>query len=129
MKMLSDADQKVRDALLQRLADRRAELEAAITQANAVIDEKAQVIEDAVASVNEVIRELDGWRDDLRGQMQDHFDGRSEKWQETDAGQDYLSWLDEWGEPIEEIEVEMPGKIEMPEDVATEATNELRSEP
>ncbi len=59
---------------------------------------------------------LCAFRDDIVSQMDEYMSDRSEKWQESAAGQNYEAWKSEWeNAQIEPIEIEMPEEIARPD--------------
>lgn len=93
MKRLSKADLARRDELLARLAEASEAVTAAFEAVNAEIDAK---ITPAIEAYNAAVDEVDGWKDDIVREQDEHFDGRSEKWQDGEAGQAYASWKSEF---------------------------------
>ena len=51
-------------------------------------------LESALEAMTDAIGDLEAWRDDLRNEVQDHFEDRSEKWQESPAGEQVQAWID-----------------------------------
>lgn len=85
MKSLNAQMKKDKAAHIEMLRRLAAEVEEAISTVNGLIRD-----------YNEALEEARDWRDDLTGQMQDFYDDKSDKWQEGEAGSDYMTWKDEW---------------------------------
>lgn len=64
-----------------------------------------------VAEANEKRQEVYELLDDLHREADEYFDGRSEKWQDGEKGQNYASWRDE----LERVRGEVEEEIEAPE--------------
>jgi hypothetical protein len=69
---------------------------------------------------NTKIKELNQFIDDIRSDMQDYYDERSEKWQESDNGQMYQDWIDQWDNCYLEVddflEVNIPEDFDLPDE-------------
>jgi|ERR1035437_2296930 hypothetical protein len=53
-----------------------------------------------INTINEVIVDVNAWFEDKAQTMQDYFDERSEKWQESDAATEYEEWKGEFEEAV-----------------------------
>lgn len=42
--------------------------------------------------------DAESFRDDIACRLREYFDGRSEKWQDSDAGEQYVEWVEAWEE-------------------------------
>lgn len=58
--------------------------------------EKRDLAEQAIEALNDVIEEANEFRSDIVSQMDDYIGDRSEKWPESESGQTYTQWHDEW---------------------------------
>lgn len=89
MKKLSKEQQALR-------ADLTGRLQKALNEVNT-----------AIVDYNEVVADIESWRDEVRGEAQDWHDGRSEKWQKSDAGAAHQEWIDAYDsldtQTVEEI--------------------------
>jgi hypothetical protein len=51
--------------------------------------------------------------------MEDYHSGRSDRWQESDAGTQFQVWIDAWSNEISEPDyLERPGDMEAPDDAS-----------
>lgn len=91
------------------------ELESAIGGYNETVNAAKQKVEDALKKLNDAISSADNWRDGIHADQESYFEDRSEKWQESDAGQNYSAWMDEWSQEFEQVELEYPEELEMPD--------------
>lgn len=111
MKRLSKDDLKLRDELVQKLNDAKAGIETAYGEVNALLTGK---VAEAVGKYNDVLTEVESFRDDLVGRMEEYEGERSDKWRESDAGSNYESWKADW-ENLAVDEVEVPVELDIPE--------------
>lgn len=95
MTKLSKADLKARDSICDKLSIAWDALDAAGNlEAGRVRDDAALLA--AIESYNGDVYDANAFREDIASQIQEHIDGKSEKWQEGDKGQSFQSWLEEW---------------------------------
>ena len=85
MKKLTADQVKTKDELVARLKAAGEDVAKYITNVNL-----------AITQYNEIVGEVETFRDGVVQQMDTFYDERSEKWQESDAGNAYQSWKDEW---------------------------------
>ena len=98
MKQLSKKQQKQLAELVEELRER----EQAVNDAFDVLDSAAA---DYNASTQEVTAFINGVYSDIES----HYNGRSERWQESEAGEAYHEWLLAWESAApEEVEVDRP---------------------
>jgi hypothetical protein len=120
MKKLSNAQITQKESL-------RDSLEAAHKEVNSYLDEVNEAIRLAngriddlnrlIGVYNDVVADVEMWRDEISGDIESYMDERSEKWQESDKADYYRSWKEEFDnltvERIEEIEeIEEIGSFE-----------------
>jgi hypothetical protein len=83
----------------------------------------------AVEDVNAAIAELNTFIDEVVGEMEAFAEGRSERWQDSEVGQNYVAWKDQWlAATLEDVELDQPEDIDMP-DVPIEQVEELPDAP
>lgn len=124
MKRLSKAQLKERDALSEKMRNARADLEKAINDAY----EAGGTISNAHSVYKEAVEEAASWRENLVSEMDSYASDRSDKWQESDAGQAFEEWKSEWeGAELEVEELEAPDLDEIAPDRA-ETLDELPEE-
>lgn len=93
MNKLTKAQEATKDDLVKRLNEAKAEVEKAF---GVVVNYMDNELASAVAAYNDIVGEVEGFRDELVGDMENYYDERSEKWQEGDAGSSYQEWKGEW---------------------------------
>jgi uncharacterized coiled-coil DUF342 family protein len=86
-------------------------------------------VEEAVAKYNEAISQASEFKDEVCSEAQEYYDERSEKWQESEKGKSYQEWIDEWESCLDEIEVEQPEELEVPDMEAPDILENLPDEP
>ena len=64
----------------------------------------SEKIESLVSEYNDTVNAANAFIQEIHEKQDDYYSERSEKWQESDKGSDYESWMSEWEEEIEEIE-------------------------
>ena len=72
-------------------------------------------IDPALNALNAAAEALNTFRSDLYLDMEAYHDEKSEKWQESEAGQQYAEWMANYAETVEGVELEAPLDIEPPE--------------
>jgi hypothetical protein len=93
------------------------EMQGQIEKYNLMLDEAKGPVEQAINAYNEKIADLRSIYTAIAADAASYHDERGEKWQESDAGTSYQEWIDQLEEPegLEEVDVDFPEEIEMPE--------------
>lgn len=116
MTKLDKTELAAKDELAQKLEKATKILEYALDQYTTSVRHAFATLQQAVADVNEVVDEIDGWRSCLTDEMTLYYEEKSERWQESDAGQRYSNWLEMFnGLEVERIELEEPEPPEVPD--------------
>jgi len=104
MKELSNTNKGERIELISSLSMEAAAIEEAVNAVN----EKVDALNEKISAYNNTLKNAKDWRDGIVQNMQDHFAGTSEKWQESEAGNQYSDWVASWEaaelEPLETLE-------------------------
>lgn len=124
MKRLAKEDNEQRDSFVRCLQDKSVEIATIVAKINAII---ADELNPTVTEYNGILNDADEWRNELVGRMEDYESARSEKWQEGDTGQNYISWREAW-EQLDLSELPDFEEIEAPE-VDTDELEQIASEP
>lgn len=104
-----------KDRLDQSIHDELDNVEDAINTYNEKVAALfAELITSNVEKLNTVISEARDFVDALKSDAQDHYDEKSEGWQEGEKGQSYQEWIGE-----------MESVVDMLEDVAVTEPDEL----
>lgn len=110
MKKLSKTRIKQFNEIVEIVKDSQEKLDSAIEEYNNALDEKWAVIQAAQENYNTAISDAVGFAEEISNDMNEYFDERSESWQESEKGDSYREWIDEW----ENIELE-ESNLEQPE--------------
>src|SRR2546423_1733543 len=102
MKALSEAHYARRNSLIEKL------------------ETAASAVEAVVEAYNTVLEEAREFAADVRSDIEEYISKRSEKWQESETGQSYASWLSEW-ENLELDDLDVP---DMPHSAVLEGAQE-----
>lgn len=109
MKALSKRDIGTRDAIIERCREAFAELDAAIEHYNEMVSAAYNDLEAAAQKYNEARDEAQGWCGDIACEIETYREERSEKWQDSEAGQAYTDWQEQYeGCRLERAEFEAP---------------------
>jgi hypothetical protein len=129
MKKLSREQEAQRDKVCDKVLNAEEACALVIQRFND--EQRARWLEvvDALNALNESIEEHNDFIDEVSSLMDEFFTDKSEKWQESEKGQEYQEWKESWeGSKLEEVEISEPEELEAPE-VESEALRELPSEP
>jgi hypothetical protein len=86
-------------------------------------------VEEARDAYNDEVSAAADFADGIYGEQQDYFGERSEKWAESEAGEQYQSWMGQWEVVLDELEVGEPPTLDEPEFTAAEALESLPASP
>jgi len=103
MQKLSKAQIKERDDLSAKLSEAGDVLNAAITKYNEAIKAAYEDVEKAMSEFNTAVIEARDFVEQVHSDIENYYDDKSEKWQESERGQNYSSWRDAWSEAISEL--------------------------
>lgn len=127
MKKLTKTQLNERDKLAKDLRDSTTELNAEIEKYNAALNAAKPDLEAAITKHNETLSAVRDWRDNIVSEMENYEGERSEKWSESDAASEFQDWKGEFEnlEPIDDIEIELPEELELVEEEAADAVDQL----
>lgn len=113
MNVMPRAQQGELDRLIEAAREAEAEVALAVDDANEKLARLVDGINEALADYNKTRAALAAFRDGFVSDLQAEFDGRSERWQEGDVGQQHRAWIDAWQNlELDEIEEFEPEEIE-----------------
>lgn len=115
MKQFTGAQKAQHAEILARMEQKRAALELAIADYNHIMGREFSPVEAAKVALQEVIDEGSAFLATVREDAQSFFDDKSEKWQESEAGEAYGDWLTELDRELEAVEVEEPDEVDTPD--------------
>jgi hypothetical protein len=126
---LSKADQKRKQDLVDRIRAERDRLEDAARAFNEAVDKAAGPLEAATNKYNEALDEARTFAEEIAGDIESHYDDKSERWQEGERGQAVQEMLGEWqGFEAEDVEVHRPEEYEPGGEHAADALESLPEE-
>jgi hypothetical protein len=115
MKKLSKAQVAEKQQHVTKLREMQGALEKAVADYNARLDELKGPVEQALHNLNAQIALVNEWVYGLSGEMNEHFDTKSDRWQESDRGQAYNNWKEDSSAELDEVEINFPDPMEEPE--------------
>lgn len=116
------------DASLSSYQDAMNELNSAIEGFNLMIaNEWEEEVAPKIANANECIANLRQIAEEIRDELQDNYDNRSEKWQDGDKGSAWYEWIENWtiAMDVEDVDVECPSVEGVEEETFDDAQTEL----
>jgi uncharacterized protein YukE len=114
---LTKVQEATKDDLVKRLNSAKTDVIALYTEVTETIDR----LNSEITAYNEVVGEIEGFRDELVGDMENYYDERSEKWQEGDAGSSYQDWKGQW----EALSVDEVPEVDHPDEPQMDHADEL----
>ena len=118
-----------REHLTKRLTAAEERVRETITKFNAVQREAFNDVAEAIRVLDTAVTNVDTFRDILATAMGEYHADRSEKWQESEAGETYDGWIGAWEESIESVVIDPPEEIEMPDVWPSAQFAEMPNEP
>ena len=113
MKALTAKQQKQLKQLTSEVEKLKDELNSAATVYNEVVGGAFARINEILSELNDKIAECNDFREEIVEQMQEFSASRSEKWHESENGEAFQKWMDDWGEDeLESAEIAEPEMIE-----------------
>ena len=95
--------------LTKKQQKQQAELVEELREKEQAVNDAFDELDSAVAEYNTTAADVSEFVNEVHGDMESHYNDRSEKWQEGEAGVAYYEWMSAWdGAAPEEIEVERP---------------------
>ena len=67
---------------------------------------------DSLSKYNDVVGDVEAWRDEIVADMQTYMDEKSERWSDSENGQAYGDWKDTW----ESTDFQKLDALEIPEE-------------
>lgn len=104
-------------------------LEQAIEKFNIALAANSGPVQAALEVLNEAVVNADTWRGEIADAMEEYAGERSDNWQESDAGSTYRGWIDEWSNELEQIDLDLPEPLEVPDCEAADALEQLPETP
>jgi DNA anti-recombination protein RmuC len=115
MKALSKSDITERDTIDAKINEKASFLKTAIETFNEAVATAWKDVEAARVEYNEALTEGNDWMSQRLADMEAYQGERSDKWQESDAGSAYQSWIDEYNAELDELELDEPSEVDEPD--------------
>jgi Fe2+ transport system protein B len=114
-----------RDRLAEALEKARLALVDAIATYNAKLEEEIKVpVVDAIAAYGDALTEAKEFAETIVSDAESDIDDKSERWQESERGEQAVGFKDRWQEIVntlgEELDIELPGEIDDPDSSQSE---------
>ena len=126
MKALNHVQRAGKEKVAEDIRKVRDELDAAVEKFNARNTESLVPVEAAIDKLNAALIAAAEWRDGITEVMEQDADARSERWRESEAGQNFKLWKDQFlGLFLDELELEKPDDLELPDTIEPEEILDL----
>lgn len=126
MKTLTREQIQIKLKLALQLTEAGEDLQEAIRRFNETLHTASAEIQNLQGRFNELVQEAQGFVQSIHDEQETYRDERSDRWNESDAGQSYGAWMDAWDASLEEIDLDLPDEIE---EVSMEALETIRDLP
>lgn len=113
----------------KKLEELEKKIEAGIRKYNQTLSELFNQIQADKQDYESELEETNEFLESVHSEMQEYFDERSEKWQESEKGSAYQDWMDEWNSPLNEVELPEPQELLIEGLDAAEILDNLPEEP
>jgi DNA-binding transcriptional MerR regulator len=122
MKLIPKETREQIDALVDELEARSALVREAIEDFNAELEQQRHGVEERISQYDAIVVDLMKIYDGLRAEAEAYYDTRSEKWQDSDAGQEYAAWIEALAnvadgndENVQPLVLDLPEDVEEPD--------------
>lgn len=118
MKKVSKSQLSHKNEILTELRDTQQDLSNAVDDYNAAIKRAWEELSDKIDKANEARENARAWASEILEEAQNYFDGKGEEWQESDKGQNYSQFIDEYDSlELVDVDIGQPDEVEVPESV------------
>lgn len=115
MKSLTNEQMEERAQLISQLNEAGMELLSAVRRMNEQIDFMWPPVYSAQKKYNELLEKADEWQSQVHADMEEHSDNESQQWRESEEGQQYIAWMRKFTTDSEEMRLNKPQPMELPE--------------
>lgn len=112
-----------------QLSDVGEDIQDSIKRYNQLIEAARTEIEGLVGRYNELVQDAQGMMEGIHDEQEAYKGDRSDRWQDSDAGQAYTEWMDAWAVDLEEMDIVLPDEIEEPSLDALDVLRDLPDKP
>src|SRR5215510_638055 len=104
------------DYFNQTMAEAWSAVQSAIEAYNTRLDEEwGNGLGPMIESYNGTIADANGWRQDVVNSISEYIENKSEKWQESENGQRYAAWRDEFDHEFSSFDQDRPEELSLDE--------------
>lgn len=128
MNRFNKAQLKQFEELQMKLRKSFDELEEEVVNCNSTILAAWEKVEASRGAYNEIVAEVETFREEIHSAMEDFSSDKTDRWTESDRGQAYHAWMEEWGESWDELELEQPAEVSLEPDRSVEDFEGLATE-
>jgi hypothetical protein len=119
MKRLTKDQLKSKADLVAALRKAEGVLTEAVEEFNAKLVELFEPVERALEGLNGARDDARSFAEEVVSSMEDYASDRSDRWRESDAGQEFDSWRGEWENVnVDSVELDAPEPLEAPDGTA-----------
>lgn len=133
MKSLTSKQAEQLSDLQEKLQSASEKVESAVADFNTNVSELwNDLVLESLNDYNNLVEQAREFVEDRSEQMQSQYEDKSEKWQQSEKGEAFQEWINEWEEAqseLEEIDLTMPVEVDTPNFPAVEAMDALSPEP
>lgn len=108
---VDNTETELRDAIdkyNEVLADEWQAVVAAYKGFVEAVGESEPEVRSAKEAFDAAVSEAESFREEMSSEIEGHYDEKSERWQESEAGERFSEWSSTWQETIEPEEIEIP---------------------
>jgi hypothetical protein len=127
---LSKQQESARDALAARMDAAGEALAQAVARYNEATAALYVAVEAATEQANAVLEDARVYAEAVADEIEQAIEEKSERWQESEAGDNYRAWLDEWrGVGLDDVEADAPAELDAPDCPEGQSLLDLPGEP
>ena len=128
MKAMSKQQVKEKGRLAESVRAAQSELSEVIERANETMRREWSAVEQATARLNDELLGARDWAEQVQADAQSYYDDSEATWQASEAGQDFLGWVESLTLQAEEVVLNEPAEIESIEDDLGDAVEAIPEE-
>lgn len=101
----------------------------AIEELNSAMRDAWTAVSAALDTYNANVEEVRTFRDGVLADMENYFEGRTAKWQASENGENFQSWMESWNINTEDVTVDEPSEIAEPDLSLADIVEDLPEKP
>lgn len=116
MKSLNKQQQAEKGRICEHLRQAASKVESELQRFDEAVQDAAVPVQQAIESYNEALRNAAEFVENVASDLQSVYDEKSEKWQESERGENFKRWIEEWESIVlDDAEIEIPESVEPPD--------------